>query len=439
MDAKPPELIYGLDDKPPWTTTFFLASQHMMLAITYSAFAVFVLREVGAGPAMIQTVTVMSLIVCALGIALQALKRSPVGSGYLVVHINSVIYIPASLAAGALGGPALIWGMTLVAGLCEVLLSRVMGRLRSVFPPEVCGVVVAMVGFSLIKVALLEFLGRGMGDTVTEGRELAASAVTLVCLVGLSIWGRGPLKLFCLLLSLLAGYLVSLATGLIGPQELKEIMDQPWFQLPSLPHHGWDFSANCLLPFMVAAVAAVAKSTGLIITLQGINHPEQKRPDMTNVGRGILADGLGTMAAGLLGTIGTNLAPTSVGLNSATGASSRRIAYVAAGLVLTAAFLPKVVSFITLIPVPVMGSVLIYAVCIISFSGLQLILTAQPGPRLTYLVGLSLLAGFGSELLPHIVDQLPPWAALTLHSPITVTALVAIGLNLLFRLGKDKG
>lgn len=438
MDSKSTGLIYRVDDFPPWGSTVLLASQHMIISVSYSIFAVLVMREIGASSQEIQNVTAMALIAAGLGVILQSLKKGPVGSGYLAAHVSSAIYIPASLAAGAAGGPALIWGMTLAAGAFEALLSRVFSKLRVVFPPVVCGVVIVMVGFSLIRVALERFLGLAPGDTITEFREVFVSGITLAGLVGLSVWGWGRLRLYCLLLSIAAGCGVAIFTGILGEKELEEIAKAPWFALPRPFHHGWSFDSDFLGPFLVAALAAAAKTSGLIVTLQGVNHPKQKQPDMKNVSRGILADALGTVTCGLLGTIGTNLSPTSVSLNSATGASSRIISRVTGGLVLAMGLSPKVAIFISMLPGPVMGAVLIYAVCIISFSGLKLIMSGTPDNRVTYLVGLSLLAGLGAEIVPNLYDKLPHFIELVFHSSITVTAVVAIALNLIFLLGRPQ-
>lgn len=104
MDPKPPNIIYGLEDKPPLLATLLLASQHMVIAVSYAVFAVFVFTEIGADAQEIHTVTVMTLLASAIGITLQALKRGPVGSGYLATQNAGAMYIPASLSAGALGG-----------------------------------------------------------------------------------------------------------------------------------------------------------------------------------------------------------------------------------------------------------------------------------------------------------------------------------------------
>lgn len=429
------ELIYGVDDKPPLGVTLLLALQHMIVPVSYTVFAVLVVREIGGLPRQVQTVTCMALLASAVGVILQALKRGPVGSGFLVSHMSSAIYIPASLAAGAAGGLKLIWGMTIFAGVFEAVISRAMHRLRAVLPPEVCGAVVTMVGFSLVRVAVRRFVGLGIGDNVTQIQEVVVSTLTLGILVGLSVWAKGRLRLYCLMISVGVGYLAAMALGVGNERVLEGLAQASWFSLPSFDYLGWSFNWDMVPAFMVAALAAAVKASGLVITAQKINDPDWKRADMVSAGRGVLADALGTISAGLLGTIGTNLSPTSVGLTVATGATCRYIGFITGILVLATAFLPKVIALIALIPGPVMGAVLIYAVCVISTSGLSLIMSRMMDTRRTFVVGLSLLAGLSVEVAPALYHHLPNWAQLLFDSPITVTALCAVGLNLLFRIG----
>lgn len=46
-------------------------------------------------------------------------------------------YITASILAGKLGGLPLLFGLTVVSGVFESILSRLVQRLRVLFPPEV--------------------------------------------------------------------------------------------------------------------------------------------------------------------------------------------------------------------------------------------------------------------------------------------------------------
>ena len=69
------------------------------------------------------------------------------GSGYLCPNLCGPSYLSVSVQAAWLGGLHLMYGMTMVAGIFEALFSRVVHRLKFLFPNEVTGVVVLMLGW----------------------------------------------------------------------------------------------------------------------------------------------------------------------------------------------------------------------------------------------------------------------------------------------------
>ena len=438
MDTVPNNLIYGVDDKPPWGTRLLLGSQHLIIGLSYSIFAVLVARQIGATMEQVEVVTTMAILSSAVGVFLQSLHNGPVGSGYLIAHMCSIIYIPASIAAGKAGGLALISGMTLVAGLFEAFLSQMMRFLKKIVTPAVTGVIVTMVGFSLVKDAVTKFVGLGLHDHVVQGTEVLVAAGTLAALLFCSVWGTGRVRLFGLLISVAGGYLAAQALGVVSAADMQHIRNSPLLAFPKLDHYGWSFDAQMLPAFLAAGLAAALKSSGLVVTSQKINDPNWRHPNMENVGKGVLADAAGTFSAGLLGSIGTNLSPTSVGLTVASGASSRVIGKVTAVMLAATVCCPAFVALVSLLPNPVMGGVLIYAVCIISGSGLQLILSRAMDMRKTFLVGLSLLAGLSVEVAPTLYQQMPVWTRVLFDSPITICAITAVGLSLLFRIGLSR-
>ncbi len=96
---------------------------------------------------------------------------------------------------------------------------------------------------------------------------------------------------------------------------------------------------------------------------------------MINIRTGVLADSLGNMAGGLLGTAGISIGPSMVGISAATGATSRVIAFVAARYLL--------------IPPEVAGSIMMFTACFLIASGMQLILTRPAGTRAIYIIGIA--------------------------------------------------
>jgi hypothetical protein len=80
------------------------------------------------------------------------------GNGYLCPLTCSLTYLAPVVLAGIVGGYSLIFGMLLVGGVAGMVVSRVVHRLRVLFPPEVTGLMVAMSGLQLVALGCPRFL-----------------------------------------------------------------------------------------------------------------------------------------------------------------------------------------------------------------------------------------------------------------------------------------
>lgn len=159
MAKKPANLIYGLEEIPPVTTSLLLGLQHILALSSAFVYPVILLQETGILAGQAERMIHASMIVMGIATILQTLRHGPIGSGFFCLQQVHPVYIPASILAVKTGGLPLLAGMTLVSGLFGVLLSRLMGRLRPFFPAEVTGTIVMMVGLALIPVAVSRFLG----------------------------------------------------------------------------------------------------------------------------------------------------------------------------------------------------------------------------------------------------------------------------------------
>ncbi len=169
MVKRPPNLTYAVDDEPPLLTNLLLGLQHVFLITISLIFPVVIVRSIGGTPQEAEFMVSMSMLAAGVGTVLHALNRRGIGSGYLCPSLCGPSFLSASLLAANVGGLHLLFGMTSVAGLFEVLLSRWIHRLRVLFPPEVTGLVVAMVGISVIPTALTNFMGRNAGSASGPG------------------------------------------------------------------------------------------------------------------------------------------------------------------------------------------------------------------------------------------------------------------------------
>ncbi len=81
MAKKPSNLIYGVDDKPPFFITFILALQHVFILFISLIFPVLIINYMGnkISPAEARSLISISMISAGLATIIQALKKGPVG------------------------------------------------------------------------------------------------------------------------------------------------------------------------------------------------------------------------------------------------------------------------------------------------------------------------------------------------------------------------
>ncbi|HEX37447.1 MAG TPA: xanthine permease, partial [Candidatus Cloacimonetes bacterium] len=152
MKKKPANLIYGVDDKPPFVTTVFLGLQHVFVIFIAMIFPVMIVNHLGTSidPRTASGFISITMISSGIVTILQALKKGPVGSGYLCPSVCGPSYLQASFMAISSGGLPVLFGMTAFVGVAESIFSRFMHKLRVLFPAEVTGTIVAMVGITII-------------------------------------------------------------------------------------------------------------------------------------------------------------------------------------------------------------------------------------------------------------------------------------------------
>ena len=435
MTVKPAHLIYGVEENPPLGATIVLAVQHLVIAVIDLVYPVIVVAEAGGSRSEAAFCVQMSMLAIGFGTILQVRNRGVLGSGFLIPHVTTAAYLIPALIAARVGGMALVLGMTTIAGIFEGILSRFMKKLRVLFPPEVSGVVVAMIGFSLAKVAISRFVGLGGSDSVIEPAELWVGCVTLSTMVAIVVWSKGSFRLYSAAIGLAAGYGLAIVLDISNSNSLNEIAAAPLIALPLWEHPGLRFDLYLIPPFLIGALVSTLKASGVVITCQKVNDPDWRRADMLSVGKGMLADAVGCLSSGLLGGMGTSMSAANVGLSMATGATSRRVGYFIGFFFILLVFLPKFSVILTLMPLPVMGAGLLYVASYLIASGIQLIMTRMMDSRRTFIVGLSFLAGISLEVVPALHQNIPTWAGSILGSSLTVATMVAFTLNLIFRIG----
>jgi xanthine permease XanP len=435
MAKKPANLIYGVDDKPPIRICILLAVQHIFFLTTGLIVVTIVMRDLGCAPDIIRNVVSMTMVAGGLSTMLQALKKGPVGSGYLCTEGTDPSFLSVSILAGTTGGLSLIFGMTIVSGVIECLLARIMSRLRVIFPPEVTGVVLTMVGLNIVPIMMLDFFSVKTQSSPIDPTHLTVAVFTLAVMVGTNVWSKGKLRLYSVIIGIAAGYVAAVVLGVLTHEDLMRMAEAPLFSLPDISYISYSFDAAMLIPIIVVTLATTLKSVATLTMCQKINDTEWTRPDLVNIGKGTLADGLASVIGGLTGAMGKSLYASSVGLCVATGATSRIIAFYTGGIYIALAFLPKLASFFSIMPKPVMGAALVFMVSFMVISGVQIMTSRMIDIRRTFVIAVSLMFGISVDIFPQLYQHVHPYLKPLFGSSLAVTTVLAIVLNLIMRIG----
>lgn len=437
MARKPANIVYGAADPVPAHALLLVGLQHTLAMASVLVLPVIVVQAMSGSDELASRFVRLSMIATGIGTILQSLARGPVGSGYLCPNLCGPAYLSAAVLAVKAGGLGLLAGMTLVAGAVQALLSRFIHKLRAVLPPEVTGVIVTMVGLALVPWGVRNIAGAEPGMP-PDPLSVALGLGCLGLMFGLTVWGRGPLRLYSVLIAVAVAYVGAWLGGLMDPAAVRALAAAPLFGLPRpqlLDGIVPTFDIALLAPFLIAAVSSLVKAVGDLTTCQKINDADWHGPDMGTLRRGVLADALAVVGAGLLGGMPQSTSSSNVGLSLANGVTSRYVGFSAGLIFIGFAFSPLLALCFVYMPSALKGAILVFVACFMIVAGLQLVMSRMMDARKTFVVGVSLIAGLSVDLFPDYYRHLPPGWDAFIGSALSMATVTAIALNLIFRIG----
>ncbi|MFZ2960294.1 MAG: solute carrier family 23 protein [Candidatus Ozemobacteraceae bacterium] len=432
---KPAGIRYGVNDKPPLWQAALLVVQYVLIAYGSLVIPALVARESRSSFEDARLFIASSLLTMGICTILQSSRRF--GAGFLCPAVCGAEFAPASIAAVQQGGYALLSGMLMVCGIFQGVISPLIARLRPYFPVEVTGVVVFMTGLSLIKYALPGFLGIVDGRLFANSSEMIVAFLSLAIMIIPCVWGNGLIRQNAGLLGLAGGIVISLIAGCF-PKIDEAMTAQPFIMVPRPGWAGWSWSFDMVIPFLIAGMCSVLGTLGNITACQKTNTIDWRRPDMKTLSKGVLTEAFGNFSGGVIGGAGLGSSAVSVGMSIATGVTSRYIGYGVGGCCILLSFFPGVSTLYALLPRPVLAASLILGVSFMLMTGIQVIASRMLDVRKTLVVGISIIAGLCVDIVPEIKETVCASLRPLFGSPLSVAAITALMLNMLFRIGVKK-
>lgn len=432
--TKPRDMSYIAPDKPDLYTTLTLGATHTLSALMLVVYTVIIGTEIGLSDGELRGFVALEIVVMGIGTLLQS-RTTRFSSGNLIVLSPSVISMAAFITAASQFGIAAASGGLILSAVLIIMLARLLPRLQSLFPPEVAGVMLVLLGLSLVERGVQRFTG--LNDGHVDMAALASAFTTLLVIVVFSVWGGKRTRVFAVVGGTVAGLGVAILTGKFGAEEMAIVADQPLFAFPlneyrpPLP----TLVLGAALPLLLIQIIAALNNFGTGFAIDKLNDARWRRADLPMISRLMYGIGFAVFLNGATGTAPLGSSSANLGLVAVTGVAARRVGTAAALLLILMAFFPQVSAFIIQIPLPVVGAIIVYTAGYMLVLGMELILSRMLNSRRTFMVGLSITVGASLMLMPELGNSIPADLKPILTSPLTMGGLTAIGLNLLFRIG----
>lgn len=427
------KLRYPVDSKPPFGLTLLLAAQHLLAALGGIIAVPLVIGNVLKLPTPDTIVLVnAALLVSGIVTIIQCRGIGPIGLRLPSVMGTSFTFVAAALAIGfSEHGVAGILGASLVGSLVMIIGSFFMPYVRKLFPPVVTGVVVMMIGLSLIPVAVDWFAGGQKGDPhYADPANLAMATFVLILVVILVQWGKGIFSAAAIVIGMMVGYAVALALGWINFEAVK---NADLVAIPQPLHFGLAFPISGIIGMSIAYLVTIVESSGNFLALGNATQTEITGKHLRG---GVLCDGLGSALAAIMSTTPFSSFAQNIGVISLTGVASRYVVTVMGVLLVLAGIFPWLGALIVSIPSPVLGGAGLMMFAMIIAAGIQMLDKVERSKRNGLIIAISIGCGLAVTTRPELLDKLPSFFKEVFGSGITVGSILALVLNLV--LPEDK-
>lgn len=384
----------------------------------------------------------MSMLFAGVATLLQARTIGPIGAALPIVQGTSFAFIPIMIplvAGKGVDALAALYGGVLLGGIFHALLGLFIGRIRFALPPLVTGLVVLMIGLSLVKVGI-EYSAGGVPAKASGAAEYgsllnwSAALVVVIVTLALKFFARGMLSVSAVLLGIIAGYVFALATGMVTFDGIAgRWSSASAFALPMPFKYGFEFSFAAVIGFSLMAFVSAVETVGDVsgITRGGAGR-EATDEEITGA---TYADGFGSAIAGIFGGLPNTSFSQNVGLVAMTGVMSRHVVVIGALFLIVCGLVPKVGAMVQTVPIEVLGGGVIVMFGMVAAAGVSLLSQVDWTRRNMVIFAVSMGVGLGLKLeaggSASALQYLPDTVRILGESGILPAALLAIVLNLI--------
>ncbi|WP_443208785.1 uracil-xanthine permease family protein [Rhodococcus rhodochrous] len=362
-------------------------------------------------------------IVQSLGVGKLVGVRLPIVCGATFAGLTPMILIAKEY------GLQVVYGSMLIGGIVGLALAWPFARIIRFFPPLVTGVVLTVVGISLIGVAGGLIVGTDPSSpTFASPTNIALAVLVIVVAVAFLCLGRGIWAQLGVLIALAVGTVVAVPLGLI---DLGGVAGSSWVGLPAPFHFGApEFPITAVVAMSIVMAVVFAESTASMLAVAEITG---KRVSKGDIARGLAGDGASAVLAGVFNAFVDTVFTQNVGAVATTRVYSRYVTATSGAILVVLGALPKVSSVVAALPKPVVGGVGLILFATVALVGINTLRSVDLSDRInSTIAAVAVGVGLLPELAEGMFERFPSAAQILLGSGITLAAIAAFSLNLLF-------
>ena len=372
----------------------------------------------------------MAMLFAGIATLFQTIGFGPVGARLPVMQGTSFAFVPIMIGIVKSSGMAALMGSVVVAGLFHAALGTIIGRIRHWFPPLVSGMVITTIGLYLIPVGIKYAAGGAAdfqmnnpawGDFSSWGLALVVIFVALGC----KFYTRGLTSSAAVLIGLVAGYVVGIATGAVN---FGGIGKAAWFAIPTPFKYGIEFNMTAIIGMCLISIVSAIETVG---DISGIakGGAGREATDKELAG-GTYADGFGSAIAGVFGGLPNTSFSQNVGIVSMTGVMSRGVVTIGAIFLIICGFVPKIGAVVAAMPISVLGGGVILMFGMVVSAGINMLAGVKWSRRNMMILATSMSVGLGLQAVPKSMQHLPDTLEMLAVSGLLPVAVLAVVMNL---------
>ncbi|MBF6058501.1 MULTISPECIES: uracil-xanthine permease family protein [Thiomicrorhabdus] len=437
------DLIYHLDDRPPVKESMFAALQHVLASFVGIITPTLIIGGVLGLGSNIPYLISMALIVSGIATFIQARRPMGIGAGMLCVQGTSFAFLSSILAAGFIakakgGGPdeilSLIFGVAFFGAFVEIILSQFIHKLKRIITPLVTGIVITIIGISLIKVGITDLAGGFKAPDFGSPENLGLGVLVLAVIITLNRSKNEWVRLSSIIIGLAVGFIAAMILGKVSFDKLSTL---PAINIPIPFKYGFSFDWGAFIPVAIIYLITAIETTG-DLTANSIFSKQPIKGDLyySRVKGGVLGDGVNSMIAAALNTFPNTTFSQNNGVIQLTGVASRYVAYFVSGIFIVLGLFPVIGGVLQEMPKPVLGGATLVLFGTVAAAGVKILSNEVLDRRKLLIMAVSFGAGLGVAANPAVLGEMPKLVQNIFGSAVTLGGLTAIALSLLLPEGK---